>query len=75
MSGEWTGGAANLTWHRGHQLDGTEAGEVRRVLSVFRAEHGWQPGMEWNPYRGAYEYPGKDEEVAWVKAMWAKWDD
>lgn len=57
MSGEWSGGVANYTWHRGRQRDGSEARKIRRVLAEFRAAHGWEPGMTWNPYRGAYEYP------------------
>ena len=54
MSGEWSGGASNRMWHRGHQHTGTEPDEVRRVLAEFRLEHGWQPGMIWDPYQGEY---------------------
>ena len=38
-------------------MTGTGTQGVLAVLAKFRAEHGWEPGMEWNPYRGAYEYP------------------
>jgi hypothetical protein len=57
MGGKWTGGSVNRTWHQGRQRDGTETEQVRAVLGKFRRDHGWQPGMTWNPYLGAYEYP------------------
>lgn len=56
----WSGGAANRTWHRGYQPDGTEARELLGVLAEFRREHGWQAGMERNPFTGAYEWPEND---------------
>ncbi len=59
MSGEWSGGAANRNWHGGRQRDGSETEAVRRVLASFRQARDWQPGMTWNPYRGAYEQPGE----------------
>lgn len=58
MSG-WSGGAANRTWQRDSR--GPHSGridlgrDVRKILASFRASHGWQPGMTWNPYTGAYE--------------------
>ena len=64
MSGEWSGGSANYTWHRGRQRDGSETEGVRRVLAEFRERHGWEPGMTWNPYTGAYGHAGEPERHA-----------
>ena len=60
MSG-WAGGSANRTWQRDRR--GPDSGrldaitDVRRVLTQWREQHGWEPGMTWNPYTGAYEWP------------------
>lgn len=35
MSGGWSGGNANYTWHRGRQRDGSEIKDIRRVLAEF----------------------------------------
>ena len=61
MSGGWSGGAANRTWQR--DARGPDSGRIgliedaRAILAKFRAEHGWEPGMEWDPYAGAYTWP------------------
>jgi len=57
----WAGGAANYRWQRYRR--GPDDGclelreDVTRILARFRKSHGWEPGMTWNPYRGAYEHP------------------
>lgn len=65
MSG-WSGGAANYTWQRDRRgpNDGrlNLRADVAAILAKFRAEHGWQPGMIWNPYSGAYERGGSNVE-------------
>lgn len=54
----WSGGAANRTWQRGRRgPDGGAIGaleDVQRILDKFRADHGWQPGMVWDPRAGQY---------------------
>ena len=51
-------GTANYMWRpRDPQHTSTGTTEVLRVLDGFRQEHGWEPGMVWNPYAGAYEWP------------------
>lgn len=53
MSG-WSGGVANRTWQR--DARGPDSGriglvdEVCEILAAFRAAHGWQPGMVWDPF-------------------------
>ena len=55
----WSGGAANYRWQRDRR--GPDDGrlalreDVARILAQFRSSHDWEPGMVWNPYRGAYE--------------------
>lgn len=54
----WSGGAANRTWQRGGRaVDGRANAlrDVRAILNVFRAEHGWRPGRVWDPRTGRYE--------------------
>ena len=57
MNYAWAHGTANAMWHTGPQHQATSTREVRRVLDGFRQEHGWEPGMVWNPYTGTYEWP------------------
>jgi uncharacterized heparinase superfamily protein len=34
--------------------------EVRRILDDWRKQHGWQPGMVWDPYTATYVHPTQD---------------
>ena len=57
MSG-WAGGIANREWRRDRRSsdDGRLGAleDVRTILERFRSEHGWEPGMAWDPYLGEY---------------------
>lgn len=40
--------------------------DIRAILKPFRKAHDWEPGKEWNPYKGTYEFPdgkGSNEEA------------
>ena len=32
----------------------TALDDIRRILADWREQHGWQPGMVWDPYAGTY---------------------
>lgn len=57
----WAGGIANREWKRDRR--GPDSGrlgavdDVRKILAKWRAEHGWQPGMTWDPREGTYKHP------------------
>ena len=57
----WSGGAANRTWQRdARSADSGRIGvieDVRAILAKFRAEHGYEAGMVWDPQLGQYRWP------------------
>jgi hypothetical protein len=62
----WSGGVANRTWKR--DARGSDDGrlglaaDIAAILRKFRDEHGYEPGMAWNPFTGRYEWPQPGKE-------------